>query len=184
MVLTESDYSKLKHWDNAPNFELIATDNNNYSFDSFKEARAFLIVFICNHCPYVKAKFGTINEIANEFRMKGLVTICINSNDAEKYPEDNFENMQKLMQEMGFEFYYLYDETQKTAKGYGAVCTPDPFLFDGNRKLVYHGRIDNGHGPNGFATSYELKAAIEQLLSGRQITVEEHPSIGCSIKWK
>jgi peroxiredoxin len=184
MVLTESDYNTLKHGDRAPDFRLRGTDGNFYSLASFKGSRALLVVFMCNHCPYVKAKVDAINNLAKEYRGRGLAVAGINSNDDSEYPDDSFENMQAWAGEKGFEFHYLRDESQEVAKAYGAVCTPDPFLFDSNFRLAYHGRIDDGHGPDSIATTYELKAAVEQVTGGRKVSVGEHPSMGCSIKWK
>jgi peroxiredoxin len=184
MVLTESNYFILKHGDLAPDFNLMCVDDNLYSFANFKGAKAFLVIFMCNHCPYVKAKFEEIENLTREYSRDGLVVIGINSNDTQAYPDDSFENMKKLAQERKINYTYLVDETQDVAKAYGAACTPDPFLFDSSQRLVYHGRIDNGHGPNAMPTSFELRTAIGQLLSGKRIMVEEHPSMGCNIKWK
>jgi peroxiredoxin len=182
MSLMQSEYEKLKHGSKAPDFKLKGVDGKVYSLASFKE-RLLLVIIMCNHCPYVKAKFNVINALAHDFKGK-VAVIGINPNNAEQYPDDSFENMQKLVNSNKFEFYYLHDETQETAKDYGAVCTPDPFLFDADRKLVYHGRLDDAISPDMKATNEEMRPVIESLLSDRGITIAERPSMGCSIKWK
>jgi len=169
MVLTESDY-KLKKGDQAPDFSLKATDNKTYSRDNF-EGKPTLIVFMCNHCPYVIAKLDELNRISQDFKEK-INVIGINSNDPEYEPEDSFENMQKMVSSGKVNFLYLFDDTQDVARDFGAVCTPDPFLFDENHKLIFHAKVD------------DLHQAISEYLDSSRITLEEKPSIGCSIKWK
>jgi len=181
MVLLESTYTKLKKGDLAPDFKLKATDGKTYSLDDFK-AKALLIIFMCNHCPYVKPKFKDFIALQNKFK-DDLIVIGINANDAENYPEDSFEKMQEYYENEGFNFYYIQDETQEVAQAYGAVCTPDPFLFDKDRKLVYHGRINNAHGPDQEPTTKDMEDAITAVLEGKEPS-KEQPSMGCSIKWK
>ena len=183
MVLLESTYTKLQKGNQAPDFSLKGTDGKTYTLDSFKDAKALLIIFMCNHCPYVKPKFKDIIQLQNKFKDKGLVIIGINANDPINYPEDSFEKMQEYYENEGFNFYYLQDETQETAKAYGAVCTPDPFLFDKDKKLVYHGRINDAHGPDKEPTTKDMEDAITAVLEGTELP-EEKPSLGCSIKWK
>ena len=184
MVLMESDNKMLKHGITAPDFNLKGIDGKFHSRDGYRGKKALLVIFMCNHCPYVKAKVDIINQLARHYSAKGLAVVGINSNNAEDYPDDSFGNMVKWAEEKEFAFDYLVDETQEVGMKYGAVCTPDPFLFDSDFNLAYHGRIDDGHYPQLIAKSTELKDAIVQLLSGKAVNVEEHPSIGCSIKWK
>ena len=181
MVVMESQV-QLKKGDKAPDFELMGVDDKKHSLSSYN-ADAVLVIFMCNHCPYVKAKVDAINEIKTKFGSK-VAVIGINSNDAVAYPDDSFESMKKFAQEKSIKFSYLVDETQQVAKKYGAVCTPDPFLFDKNRKLVFHGRIDNAMKPEDKATEKTMIANIEKLLLGQTISKDFDPSIGCSIKWK
>jgi peroxiredoxin len=181
MVVMESQV-QLKKGDSAPDFELLGVDGKKHSLASY-DADAVLVIFMCNHCPYVKAKVDAINEIQNKFNGK-VAVIGINSNDSVAYPDDSFENMKKFAQEKSIKFSYLVDDTQQVAKRYGAVCTPDPFLFDRSRKLVFHGRIDNAMKPEDKATEKTMIANIEKLLLGQSIAKDFDPSIGCSIKWK
>ena len=178
MTLTGSDLDKLKHGDKAPGFELEATDDKEYKLENLKGKKATLVVFMCNHCPYVRPKLAELNRIASDLRDKGLSVIGINPNNNPEYPEDSFENMKNL----NVKFPYLFDEMQDTARDYGAVCTPDPFLFDEDLKLVFHSRIDDTHGSQP-ARKHELYEAIKEFLDSGKITMKENPSMGCSIKW-
>lgn len=183
MVLLSSQYEQLKQGDPAPNFSLPATDDKTYSLNELKGEKATLIIFLCNHCPYVIPKIKEIGRIANDFKEKGLRVVCINPNESENYPEDSFEKMKEYMAEWGIDIVYLRDESQEVAKSYGAVCTPDPFLFDSDLKLVYHGRIDDSHGEEEEG-EHEMYAIIGEFLETGGISQEEKPSMGCSIKWK
>ena len=182
MALINSEFSKLKHGDTAPDFSLVGVDGKTYKLKEIK-AKAYLIVFMCNHCPYVVPKIPELNRISLYYKEKGLAVIGINSNEDKNYPDDSFDNMKKYAKEWKLNFLYLRDETQETAKAYGAVCTPDPFLFDTNLKLIFHGRIDDTHKDNP-AKRHELYEAIGQFLDSGKITVKEAPTMGCSIKWK
>ncbi len=182
MVVMESKVA-LKAGDSAPGFELAGVDDKKYSLSSFIDYDALLVIFMCNHCPYVKAKVPAINEIQGRFG-KRVAVVGINSNDAVAYPDDSFESMKTFAAEKKIGFFYLVDETQQVARKYGAVCTPDPFLFDKERKLVFHGRIDNAMKPEDAATEKTMITNIEKLLGGQRITKDFDPSIGCSIKWK
>ena len=183
MVLTYSNYNKLKKGEKAPEFRLKATDEKDYSSENFK-GKILLMVFMCNHCPYVQPKFDYLSELQEKFEGK-LQVIGINSNSPEIEKEDSFENMKKYAEKKGFKFLYLFDKTQETAKKFGAVCTPDPFLFDEKGKLVYHGRIDDAHmKEHEKGKTKEIEDAILQLVSGKTVSVKEEPSMGCSIKWK
>jgi len=179
MILTES----VKGLDNtgAPDFDLPATDGRNYSLADFADAKILVVIFMCNHCPYVLAVLDRLNSLAKNFAERGVRFVGINSNDAENYPADSFEKMSELP----IEFPYLRDETQLTATKYHAVCTPDIFVFDANRKLKYHGRIDDNWQKPEEVEREELKSALEKILAGESIPREsQNPAMGCSIKWK
>jgi len=182
MVLLESQV-KLKAGDKAPDFELLGTDDKKHKLSDYQQYDGVLVIFMCNHCPYVKAKFGAFNELNDKFGDK-VAIIGINSNDSTDYPEDSFENMKKTVDERGIRFDYLWDETQQIAKKYGAMCTPDPFLFNKEGKLVFHGRIDNAMKPDDVATEKTMIINIEKMLYKEKIEKDFDPSIGCSIKWK
>ncbi|AFK18971.1 thioredoxin family protein [Haloferax mediterranei ATCC 33500] len=185
MVLLESD-SELEHGDTAPDFELPGTDGETYSLSSFEGYGAVLVVFTCNHCPYAQAKFDELNHLAEVY--DDLAVVGINPNDAEAYPDDSFDRMKELADDGTIQYTaYLRDESQDVAAEYGAVCTPDPFLFentDDGFELVFHSRIDDAMSPDDEVTDYEMRDAVESLLAGEDIPVEETPSQGCSIKWK
>ena len=181
MALTESQI-KLNPGDEAPNFRLRGIDEKTYSLNDFEEVEGFLIIFMCNHCPYVKAKIDDINALYEKFNDK-LAIIGINSNDPE-YPGEGMEHMKEFAQERNIQFAYLLDDTQEAAKSYGAVCTPDPFLFDKDKKLVFHGRINNAMEPDDTATEHTMELNIEKMLQGESIDPAFNPSLGCSIKWK
>ena len=185
MVLLESD-SELEHGEKAPAFELPGTDGETYSLESFADYDALLVVFTCNHCPYAKAKFDELNHLAAAY--DDLAVVGINPNDAEAYPDDSFDRMKELVADGTIQYTaYLRDESQDVAASYGAVCTPDPFLFEktGDEfELVFHSRIDDAMSPDDEVSEYEMREAVEALLAGEEIPVEEYPSQGCSIKWK
>ncbi|HLC70382.1 MAG TPA: thioredoxin family protein [Candidatus Nanoarchaeia archaeon] len=182
MVLLASEYQILKSGETAPAFKLPATDGKTNPLQEIKGSNITLIIFMCNHCPYVLPKIKEIKKIAVDFKNKGLVVIGINPNESLNYPEDSFAKMKEYFEKWKIPFFYLRDETQEVAKAYGAVCTPDPFLFDSNLKLIYHGRITDFHGKEG--GNPELYEVIEEFLRSGKITRAEKPSMGCSIKWK
>jgi len=182
MVLLESQV-KLKSGDIAPEFQLLGIDDKTHTLNEFSKYQGVLIIFMCNHCPYVKAKAEAFNELYEKYGDK-IAIIGINSNNAKDYPEDSFENMKETAKEKGFKFNYLIDDTQEIAKKYGAICTPDPFLFNNKRQLVFHGRIDNAMKPEDKATEKTMIENIKKLLDGKKIENDFDPSIGCSIKWK
>ena len=182
MVLLESQI-KLKIGDKAPDFDLLGIDEKKHKLEDYNQKDGILVIFMYNHCPYVKAKFDAFNELYQRFSNK-IAIIGINSNDSTDYPEDSFENMKKTAKERGIKFDYLWDETQRIAKKYGAMCTPDPFLFNKEGKLVFHGRIDNAMKPDDVATENTMSINIEKMLSNEKIKKDFDPSIGCSIKWK
>lgn len=172
----------LKKNDSAPSFRLMGTDNNFYSLEDFR-SKSLLIVFICNHCPYVKARIGDLVTLQNRFPKSELQIIGINSNDP-SYQDEGFENMIKFSKENNLNFPYLIDDTQQIARSYGAVCTPDPFLFDQNRNLVFHGKINDAMEPEMTPQVDVMGNNIKRLLDGQSIEKDFDPSIGCSIKWK
>jgi len=182
MVLLESKVS-LQTGDMAPDFELLGIDDKQHSLTNYKDYKGLLVIFMCNHCPYVKAKIDAIKEIHEKFKDR-IALVGINSNDSIKYPDDSFESMKQVVEEKDLKFDYLMDEDQETAKKYGAVCTPDPFLFDQNRKLIFHGRIDDAMNPDAIAAEKTMIVNIEKFLNGDTIEKDFEPSIGCSIKWK
>ena len=182
MVLLKSEVV-LKTGDKAPDFDLLGIDNMKHELLEYKDYKGLLVVFMCNHCPYVQAKINALIEVYNKFKDK-IAIIGINSNDTTNYPDDSFENMKKFAKEKGIKFTYLVDETQQVAKKYGAVCTPDPFLFDQDRKLIFHGRIDDAMKPEDVATEKTMILNIEKFLYGKKIEKDFDPSMGCSIKWK
>lgn len=165
-------------------FSLPATDGKVYSLNDFDDKDVLCIIFSCNHCPYVKAVEGRINNIAKKYSGRSFVLLCINSNDASVYPEDSFEEMKKRAAEQGFVFPYLHDESQTTALAYDAVCTPDIYLYDKARVLRYRGRIDDNWKDESAVKNKDLERAIELLLEGKEIDFEMVPSMGCSIKWR
>lgn len=165
-------------------FSLPATDGKGYGPLEFKNKKVLVVIFMCNHCPYVKAVIDRLIAIQNDYADKGVQLIGINANDAEGYPEDSFEAMQAWVKEKGINFPYLYDESQAVAESYQAQCTPDIYVFDQNRKLAYHGRIDDNWKEEDKVTKQELREALDTILAGKGAPETQHPSIGCSIKWR
>jgi len=164
-------------------FKLPATDEKTYSPSDFADKKVLVIVFMCNHCPYVKAIIDRLISIQADYFNKGVQLIGINANDAGEYPEDSFEAMQKWVKEKEINFIYLRDESQEVAKAYQAQCTPDIYVFDQNRKLAYHGRIDDNWQEPNLVQKNELRDALDLILSGEKVETQKH-SLGCSIKWK
>ena len=183
MVMTASTMLRLGTL--APDFSLPDTEGNVISTNDFKEAPAFLVVFMCNHCPFVKHILSGLIELIKEYQAKGVAVVGINSNDVSSFPEDSPEMMAKIAKEKGFTFPYLYDETQAVAKAYHASCTPDFFLFSRERKLVYRGQMDDSRpGKNIPITGADLRAALDAVLEAEPVPQEQKPSMGCNIKWK
>jgi peroxiredoxin len=168
----------------APDFKLPDTEGNVVSLADFAEAPALLVVFMCNHCPFVKHVLKDIVELISEYQEKGAAAVGISSNDVGDYPEDSPEMMANLAKASGFSFPYLYDQIQDVAKVYHAACTPDYFLFDKERRLVYRGQMDDSRPGNNIPiTGSDLRAAIEAVLEGRPVSADQKPSLGCNIKW-
>lgn len=158
---------------------------NQISLKNFEDKKALLVMFICKHCPYVKHTQSEIAKIGKDYANKSLGIVAISANDISAYPEDSPEGMRQQAQEVGFTFPYCYDETQETAKAYTAACTPDFFLFDKERKLVYRGQLDGSRPGNNLPlTGEDLRGAIDAVLEDKPISSVQKPSIGCSIKWK
>ena len=181
----------LQRGDDAPDFELPGTDGEIYTLEHFDDYAGLLVVFTCNHCPYAKAKFDEMNRLADSF--DDVAVVGINPNDAEEYPDDDFETMVERVEDGAIQWdAYLRDESQEVAAAYGAQCTPDPFLFentaetgdDSSFQLVYHGRLDDGLNPDDEVTEREMAGHIENLLAGEPVSDDFKPSRGCSIKWK
>ncbi len=169
----------------TPDFKLSDTEGNIVSLSDFGAVPALLVIFMCNHCPFVKHVLTEMIELIKEFQDKGVAVVGINSNDLEDYPEDAPEKMAVLAKQKGFTFPYLFDETQQVARDYRAACTPDFFLFDKDRKLFYRGQMDDSRPGNGIAvTGADLRTALDVLLQNKQPPAEQKPSMGCNIKWK
>lgn len=170
----------------APNFELLNTlDDTLVSLESVKGINATVILFICNHCPFVININKEISDLAKHYVSKGVNCVAISSNDVEKYPQDAPHLMKQNAIDQGFIFPYLYDDTQDVAQAYDAACTPDIYVFDSDLKLVYRGQLDDSRPGNGIpVTGKDLRYTLDNLLHGNPISKTQKPSIGCNIKWK
>jgi len=169
----------------APKFRLPDTAGKMVSLDDFKAAPALLVIFLCNHCPFVKHVREHLAGLVREYQSRGVVVVGISSNDAVAYPDDGPGKMAEEVKSAGYTFPYLYDESQEVAKAYGAACTPDFYLFDGNRKLVYRGQMDDSRpGNDRPVTGADLRHALDATLAGGRVPQDQKPSIGCNIKWK
>ncbi len=169
----------------APDFRLPDVSGKQIGRDDFKSASALLVMFVCNHCPYVKRIQAGLVRLAKDYQAKGVAVVAISSNDAEKYPDDGPVKMQDEARAAGYTFPYLYDATQAVAKAYRAACTPDFFVFDKNFKLAYRGQFDTARPSNAEpATGKDMRAALDALLAGRAPSLDQVPSVGCNIKWK
>jgi peroxiredoxin len=169
----------------APPFSLPDTvSGRTVTLDEAAGPRGLLVAFICNHCPYAVHGERELARIGREYVPKGVGVVAICSNDAQEYPDDSVDGCRTQAARAGFEFPYLYDETQSVAKAYRAACTPDFFLFDGSRRLYYRGRLDGTRPGQGTPDGADLRAALEALVAGRPAPVEQRPSLGCNIKWR
>lgn len=169
----------------APDFSLPDTNGRRVSLSDFKNAPALLVLFICNHCPFVKHIRSELARLVHEYQARGVAAVAISSNDAAAYPADGPAKMAEEVKSTGYTFAYLYDETQAVAKAYRAACTPDIYFFDKERKLVYRGQFDDSRPGNGVpVTGKDLRAALDAVLSGKPVARVQKPSIGCNIKWK
>jgi peroxiredoxin len=169
----------------APNFSLPTADGRYVTRDDVAGSMGLLVMFICNHCPYVIHVRDQLAKIGQDYTAKGIGIVAISSNDVENHPDDSPDKMAEMAKECGFTFPYLYDESQDVAKAYSAACTPDFFLFDGTMKLVYRGQLDGSRPKNDVpVTGGDLRSAIDALVSGARIPDDQIPSLGCNIKWK
>lgn len=170
----------------APKFNLVDTvTDTNKSLNELASDKATVVMFICNHCPYVKHINEELVKLANEYIPKGISFIAISSNDVENYPDDSPEKMREVAEELGYPFPYLFDETQEIAKAYQAACTPDFYVFDKDLKLVYRGQFDESRpGNNVPVTGIDIRNALDNILNGKPVDENQKPSIGCNIKWK
>lgn len=169
----------------APAFTLPDTTLQQVSLETFTGAPALLVMFICNHCPFVKHLRSELAQLGRDYVAQGLGIVAISSNDADAYPADSPAKMIEEQQAAGYNFPYLFDATQEVAKSYRAACTPDFYLFDKDRRLVYRGQFDDSRPSNGLpVTGKDLRAAIDAVLAGKPVSTEQRPSIGCNIKWR
>ena len=183
MVLTPS--SMLALGTPAPDFSLRDTEGAQVALGDFKGAPALLVMFICNHCPYVKHVRQGLGVLGRDLQARGVAVVAINSNDVTAYPDDSPDKMKTEKRDAGYTFPYLFDETQAVARAYRATCTPDFFLFDPRRRLVYRGQMDDSRPGNGRpVTGADLRGAVEAVLAGRPVPEDQRPSMGCNIKWK
>ncbi len=168
----------------APDFSLVNVDGKTVSLSDFKNAPVLLVVFMCNHCPFVKHLADPLAQMTAEYMAKGVAVVGISSNDVATFPADSPEQMVRDAEERGYQFPYLFDETQEVAKAYHAACTPDFFLFDRNRRLVYRGQFDDSRPDSGIpVTGRDLRAALDAVLAGKKPSDQQRPSSGCNIKW-
>ncbi len=184
MVLTPSTMMELNT--QAPDFSLLdVVSGNTMKLEDFGESEALLVMFICSHCPYVIHVKDELARLGRDYERAPIAIVAVSSNDAEKYPDDSPENLRKMARELDFRFPLLFDEDQSVAKAFGAACTPDFFLFDEDRKLVYRGQLDDARpGSDVPVTGSDLRGAIDAVLEGRPVAGDQKPSMGCNIKWK
>ncbi len=183
MALTAS--TMLPLGTQAPEFALPDTEGKTVSLEDFDEATVLLVMFICNHCPYVKHVREELARLGRDYQSRGVGIVAINANDVASHPDDSPEKMKKEKEATGYPFPYLYDETQAVAKAYTAACTPDFFVFDKDRMLVYRGQLDDARpGNDQPVDGHDLRAALEAALAGRPVPMNQRPSMGCNIKWK
>ena len=184
MVLTYS--TMLALGTEAPDFSLMdVVSGRPVSLQTFAGKKAFLVMFICRHCPYVQHVKSELARLGKDYAGKDIGVVAVSSNDGDSYPEDMPESLKEMAEELGLSFPFCYDETQQVAKKYTAACTPDFFLFDENKKLVYRGQLDDSRPGNGIPlTGKDMRAAIDSPLKGKPVSIIQKPSIGCNIKWK
>ena len=182
MSLTPSTMTELGR--PAPQFSLPSTSGDTVSLDDFADYEGLLVVFMCNHCPYVVHLEDELLNVARAYQARGVQFVGISSNDPVQYPADSFEAMARRAREKRYPFPYLFDESQDVARAYDAACTPDFFVYDADRRLVYRGRFDETRPRQGTPTGADLRAALDELLETGDVTGEQFPSMGCNIKWK
>ena len=186
IVMAETPSNMIPLGLKAPDFKLMDVISDKLlSLDELISEKATVIMYICNHCPFVKHVNSELVKLANDYLPKGITFIAINSNDAENYPEDSPLKMKEYAKRLKYPFPYLFDETQKIAKAYDAACTPDFYIFDGNMRCIYRGQLDDSRPGNGKAlTGRDMRMALDAILAGEQVDKNQVPSIGCNIKWK
>lgn len=167
----------------APSFDLPGVDGGKHSLADYADAPALAVIWSCNHCPYVQAWEGRMMAIQRDYADRGVRLVAVNSNDVARYPEDSFEEMRARAERLGFNFDYLFDEDQTVARAYEPERTPEVFLFDRDRRLVYHGAIDDSRDED-LVQRHHLREALDAVLEGRQPAVAETPPVGCTMKWK
>jgi peroxiredoxin len=182
--MAELNSFQLHPGDAAPPFSLPGVDGKTYRLEDFANDPYLIVTFWCNHCPYVQAWEGRMIDIAQRYASKGVRVVLINSNDARAYPEDNLPSMVRRSKDRHYPFPYLQDESQEVAHSYGALVTPHPMLFDGNRRLLFQGRIDNDHQHPEKANEHYLEHAINQALAGKPVEPSGLPVLGCTVKWR
>jgi len=167
----------------APDFDLADPAGDRYTLSSFADAKALLMVVMCNHCPYVIHLADRLAELAKQYQAKGAAVIGINANDVANYPDDSPAKMAEEIKKRGYPFPYLYDETQELAKALCAACTPEFYVFDADQRLVYHGQFDDTRPGQGEPTGADVAAALDAVLAGEAVSADQKPSAGCSVKW-
>lgn len=169
----------------APDFSLPDTAGRTVSLADFQDSPALLVIFMCNHCPYVQHVADGLARLVKEYQQRGVAVVGINSNDTANHPDDSPAKMAEEVRQRGYTFPYLFDETQQVAKAYRAACTPDFFLFDSQRKLVYRGQMDDSRPQSGIpVTGQDLRRGLDAVLGGAPVPEPQKPSLGCNIKWK
>nr|BFD60317.1 thioredoxin family protein [Bdellovibrio sp. CKG001]BFD63732.1 thioredoxin family protein [Bdellovibrio sp. HM001]BFD66095.1 thioredoxin family protein [Bdellovibrio sp. HAGR004] len=181
MALTFTPFPDLGN--SCPDFTLPAVDGKTYSLADFAKGHPLVVMFICNHCPYVQAIEDRLIQLGTDLKKQGVSVVAICSNDEVSHPEDSFANLKKRAEEKGYPFVYLHDKTQDIAKKFGAVCTPDYFVYDKNHKLAYRGRLDDSWKDASKVTKRELYDAVQTLLKDEKVSEDQTASMGCSIKW-
>ncbi len=183
MALTAS--TMLELGTRAPDFALPDTDGRTVSLSDLADSKALLVIFMCNHCPFVRHVAGGLAELARTYQQSGVAVVAISSNDAANFPDDSPEKMKQEKAARGYTFAYLYDQTQRVAQSYRAACTPDFFVFDGDQRLAYRGQMDDSRPDSGIpVTGNDLRVALDAVLEGLPVPENQTPSLGCNIKWK
>jgi peroxiredoxin len=186
IIMARAESNEFKNGTIAPDFTLLNTvDNSFVSLNEAKGGKGTVIMFICNHCPFVIHVNTALVQMANEYQAKGIQFIAVSSNEIENYPEDRPELMQQVAKELNYPFPYLYDESQEVAKAYDAACTPDFYVFDADLKSVYHGQLDDARPGNGKPVSgQDIRNVMDNLLEYKEVLENQKPSVGCGIKWR
>ncbi|MGB0678277.1 MAG: thioredoxin family protein [Polyangiales bacterium] len=182
MALTQSNGMPIGT--EAPDFDLLGVDGERWCLARFAEAKALVVVFTCNHCPYAQACEARLIALQRDYAAQGVALVAINPNDARRYPDDDYPAMQQRARDQGFNFPYLHDESQAVARAYDAACTPDIFVFDTARRLAYNGRLDDNWKDESAVQRRDLRLALDRVLAGEPVDFDVIPSMGCSIKWR